>query len=108
MPRLRVWITWRFEAMHCWPAAPAEFAWLAMPHRHEFHARAEFDVREPDRELEFIRLKRQAIDLTATQARNEESRTWSCEHWCLWLLDRLRATAVEVSEDGENGARVDR
>lgn len=108
MPHLRVWSTLQFEGFHRWPDAPSCVSYLRVTHRHVFHVRVEWVVSHGDREREFITAKRDALELVAQQADKEETQTWSCEHWAMFLLERLNATAVEVSEDGENGARVER
>ena len=64
----KIWITFRKEGIHCYPAAatdPAlntageyDVSFLASPHRHMFHFRVWIDVFHNDRDIEFIQFKR--------------------------------------------------
>ncbi len=104
-----VFCTFAFEARHCWPDAPAEVAFLRATHRHMFHVRAEAPVTHANRDIEFILLKRALVAVVQAQLATEDTGDWSCEHWAEYLLvQEPRLAAVEVSEDGENGARVTR
>ena len=104
-------VTFRVPGFHNWPDAPATHAHLSVRHRHEFVFRAEFEVATKNRELEFH--TQQAV------LRNLVLRSWptcelglefgamSCEMIAERVLHGLRAHAVEVWEDSENGARVE-
>jgi hypothetical protein len=106
--RVRVYATTTFEGFHRWPDAPLEVAFLRDRHRHLFHIRAEVRVTHSDRDVEFILLKRQ-LDRAIGELKYEyDTSTWSCEQWAECLLGRLKLDRVEVSEDGENGAIVER
>ena len=83
-------------------------AFLRDRHRHVFHVRAEKLVSHGDRDVEFILLKRAVEEELRTVAAEENTETWSCERWGEELLQRLQLDKVEVSEDGENGAVVER
>lgn len=101
-----VFATTRFEGFHHWPDAPDEVAFLRVLHRHVFHVRAEVPVRHDDRDVEFILLgRRVSAEIEAVRSTQDVAR-WSCERWAMELVDRLGLSACEVSEDGENGARV--
>lgn len=39
---------------------------------------------------------------------NPEVEKWSCEIWATTLLAKMGASSCEVSEDGENGAIVEK
>ncbi len=105
--QIKVWITTRFTAFHRWLEAPNKVAFLRDFHRHVFHVRLEMAVNHANRDIEFIQLK-QDVD-GFIQARWEgQYHEMSCEVFALTLLDRFGACCVEVSEDGENGARVER
>jgi predicted glycosyltransferase involved in capsule biosynthesis len=108
MLKVRVYATTRFEGFHRWPDAPDEVAFLRNRHRHVFHVRAEKAVSHDDRDVEFILLKRAVEAEIKTVSLEEETETWSCERWASELLQRLQLDKVDVSEDGENGAVVER
>lgn len=103
-----VFATTRFEGFHRWPDAPEEVAFLRDRHRHVFHVRAEVPVRHDDRDVEFILLGRRVAAEVEVIRSTQDVSCWSCERWANELVDRLGLSACEVSEDGENGARVDR
>jgi hypothetical protein len=58
--------------------------------------------------VEFILLKRAVDREITTIGKEEDTGTWSCEMWAAELLQRMQLDKVEVSEDGENGAVVER
>tara|TARA_R110000751_G_scaffold223906_1_gene326000 strand:- start:641 stop:1015 length:375 start_codon:yes stop_codon:yes gene_type:complete len=106
---MTVWCTTRFNAIHHWPDAPAECGWLAYPHHHEFQVRAEVVVADEDRDVEFLLLAR-LIDERIEPKVGEETLTWSCEHYAIWIADVLADEGfdvfeVQVSEEGLHGAR---
>ncbi len=70
--------------------------------------RAEKAVTHDDRDVEFILLKRAVEQEIVTIGKEEDTGTWSCERWASELLRRMQLDKVEVSEDGENGAVVER
>ena len=101
--------TLRFEGFHSWGDAPSEVGFLRARHRHMFHVRAEKEVTHDNRQIEFILLKReleQGINVIQFKER-DACETWSCEMWAKRLLQDFKLSACEVSEDGENGARVE-
>jgi hypothetical protein len=105
-----VWVTHRFVGFHAWPDAPAERAYLRARHRHLFHVRAELDVAGADREVEFHDL----LELVSWHCgRLPRSELGSCESIAELLAGAIhrsypgRRIAVDVSEDGEAGARVE-
>lgn len=106
--RKRVWCTCQFEGFHCWPDAPERHIYLRYVHRHVFHVRVEWEVSHNERELEFIELKRKTLDHIRLIKNGNVVDNWSCEHWAEELLKQLQACSVTVSEDGENGATVER
>ena len=106
-----IFVTLQREGIHNYPAAVdlpgVEF--LAHPHRHMFHIKAQIQVYHDDRELEFILVKRWIESQFAQgilQLNNQ-----SCEMIANSLIRKIgleygfeRKIVVEVSEDGENGA----
>jgi len=119
----QIWVTFRKEGIHCYPAAATDpklntageydVSFLANPHRHIFHFRVSIDVFHNDRDIEFIQFKRWL------EALYNGSNTVLALDWksCEMIADDLylqiastypgRAVSIEVSEDGENGCRID-
>ena len=113
----QIWITFRKEGIHKYPAALtdpalADVQFLGYPHRHMFHFRVWIDVFHNDRDLEFIQFKRWCESLY-----NSDNSVLSLDHKsCEMMADDLyiqiaqrypgRVVHIEVSEDGENGALI--
>ena len=106
--KITVFATLRFEAWHCWPEAPKRVKYLSSMHRHMFHVKLEKTVSHDRRQIEFITMKQEAQAYIESLKKLTESGVWSCEKWASELIERLNLNACEVSEDGENGARVER
>ena len=122
----QIWITFRKEGIHCYPAAgtdPAlntageyDVSFLANPHRHIFHFRVCIDVFHNDRDIEFIQFKRWLENLYSNNGVVSNSvleLDWkSCEMIAddlyIQIADRYpnRNVVIEVSEDGENGCSI--
>lgn len=101
-----VYCTTRFVAFHRWASAPDSVAFLRDRHRHEFHVRAEYAVDHEDRDVEFISKKVEVDEaVRVALCSSDDTETWSCERWARWIGEWTGACAVDVSEDGENGAR---
>lgn len=103
-----------FEAIHCYPEAPEEVAYLRAPHRHMFGVRVEMQVFNDDREVEFIMLKHRVEDFLKSCFSGNIGRT-SCEQIAAEVVEQLEYTycadqnrniKVTVDEDGENGSTV--
>lgn len=118
-----IWVTLQKEGIHHYPQAatdPAlatgddmDVSFLASPHRHIFHIKAQIEVFHDDRELEFIQVKRQinkwlgerldvnhkSCEMIATDLLELIKEKWSTQH--------SRKIKIEVSEDGENGCLVE-
>ncbi len=105
----QIFITTKFEGIHCYPAAPEAVAFLRNPHRHVFGVRIELDVFHDDRELEFILFKQEIDHQLYKKSWNLHT---SCEMMAEVLLNYVinkypkRNCSVTVDEDGENGATV--
>jgi hypothetical protein len=115
-----IWVTFRKEAIHKYPAALADPAlatgdeydvsFLGYPHRHIFHFRVHIAVTHNDRDIEFIQFKRWLESLYSSNQEILQLDFKSCE----MISDDLHATIanrypgreiwIEVSEDGENGS----
>jgi len=116
----KIWVTFRKEGIHCYPAAatdPAlatgdeyDVSFLGLPHRHIFHFRVWIDVLHNDRDIEFIQFKRWLENLYKAGILQLDHK--SCEMMADDLYAEIagrypdRAVWIEVAEDGENGALI--
>jgi hypothetical protein len=118
--RRMIWITFRKEGIHKYPAAatdPAlatgdeyDVSFLGTPHRHIFHFTVAIEVFHNDRDIEFIQFKRWLEKLYA--GGTLELNYKSCEMISDDLYEAIahrypnRDIEITVAEDGENGATV--
>ena len=118
--RRMIWVTFRKEGIHKYPAAatdPAlatgdeyDVSFLATPHRHIFHFTVAIEVFHNDRDIEFIQFKRWLEKLYA--GGTLELNYKSCEMISDDLYEQIasrypgRDIEITVAEDGENGATV--
>jgi hypothetical protein len=112
-----VFFTLDLEGFHCWPEAmqiEPKAGFLAQRHRHMFHFKCYAYVTHTDRDIEFILAKRKLKRfLEARYLENEtlEFGRMSCEDIALEILRNFEPGSVyrvEVSEDRENGAIVEK
>ena len=119
-PNKMIWVTFRKEGMHKYPAAltdPAlatgdeyDVSFLGYPHRHIFHFKIYIEVFHDDRDIEFIQFKRWLQNLYADATLSLDFK--SCEMMSQDLYDSIsqkypnREVWIEVSEDGENGSFI--
>jgi len=119
-PNKMIWVTFRKEGMHKYPAAltdPAlatgdeyDVSFLGYPHRHIFHFKVWIGVTHDDRDIEFIQFKRWLENLYKEGTLQLDYK--SCEMMSGDLYDAIsnkypgRETWIEVSEDGENGSFI--
>ena len=104
------------DGMHAFLKAAELFPevdFLSQRHRHMFHFTVACAVTHSDRDKEFIMLKRDIIDYINGEYFNDLTRTCefgakSCEMLADQILKEFDAEWVEVWEDQENGARVER
>jgi len=104
------------DGMHNFPKAAElfpEVAFLADRHRHMFYFTVACKVTHSDRDKEFIMLKRDILEYINKEYYNISSRTCefgskSCEMLAEEILKEFNAECVEVWEDQENGARVEK
>lgn len=108
-----VYVTFQEEFLHKYEDAPEEVAYLKNVHRHIAHIKAEIEVFNNDREIEFIMLKHQLQNHVALKLGMHDGTNHSCETIAEMILHYLRSyygvdrdITVEVSEDGENGCRL--
>ena len=116
----KIWVTFRKEGMHKYPAAatdPAlatgdeyDVSFLANEHRHIFHFRVWIDVFHNDRDIEFIQFKRWLENLykDAILALDYKSCEMIADDLYLQIAGRYpnRNVSIDVSEDGENGCVI--
>jgi hypothetical protein len=121
-PNKMIWVTFRKEGIHKYPAALTEPAlatgdeydvsFLGYPHRHIFHFRVWINVQHNDRDIEFIQFKRWLEALYNGQGSVLSLDYKSCEMMSDELHDIIKAKYpdrevwIEVSEDGENGSFI--
>ena len=115
-----IWVTFRKEGVHCYPAAATDpnlatgdeydVSFLANKHRHIFHFRVWISVTHNDRDIEFIQFKRWLENLYKDNILNLNF--MSCEMMSDELYSAIsekypsREVWIEVSEDGENGSLI--
>jgi hypothetical protein len=119
-PNKMIWVTFRKEGIHKYPAAldsPAlatgdeyDVSFLGYPHRHIFHFKVWISVTHNDRDIEFIQFKRWLEKLYSDATLSLDYK--SCEMMSDDLYGMIstkypgREVWIEVSEDGENGSFI--
>lgn len=105
-----IYVTTRFAAFHRWVDAPPEVSFLREYHRHLFHVRLSLRVAHKNRELEFFMVQKVLVDFVREHFEGEYF-PHSCEDLAQFIANHISVrygqgvvAAVEVSEDGENGA----
>lgn len=114
MYQTTVFITLQLEGLHQFPKAGDLFPdvyFLSNLHRHMFHFKLEKQVNHDDRDVEFIMFKREVSEHLNTKYYSSEHKclhfsNMSCEMIAKELLEHFNCISVEVSEDGENGAKI--
>jgi hypothetical protein len=96
-----------FTAFHRWNDAPGPVSYLRNFHRHVFHVKLYVNTTHNNRDVEFITLKEELDNfLSSWQGKELEL---SCEQMAEAILNAFpEGITCLVSEDGENGAYVDR
>ena len=118
----QIWVTFRREGIHCYPAAATDpqlatgdqydVSFLAHPHRHIFHFKVYIDVFHNDRDIEFIQFKRWLEQLYSGDQSVLQLDYKSCEMIADDLYVQIasrypdRCVTIDVSEDGENGCTI--
>lgn len=108
---VEIFVRFTHTGFHHWKDAPDSRAYLRDRHRHVFHFEAAMSVLHNDREVEFHDMLDECKMFATTHSASWQLAGASCEHMALALAEHLierydRPARVEVSEDGENGARV--
>ena len=117
--RRMIWVTFRKEGIHKYPAAatdPAlatgdeyDVSFLGTPHRHIFHFTVSIEVFHNDRDIEFIQFKRWLEKLySGTLELNFKSCEMISDDLYQAIATRYPGRDIEitVAEDGENGATI--
>lgn len=111
-----IWVTFEKEGFHCYPEAAtdpklSDVKFLSHLHRHLFKFRVYIEVFSDNRDLEFFQFKRFLESLYADKFLELDFK--SCEMIGNDLYSKIiskypgRGVIIEVSEDGENGARLE-
>jgi hypothetical protein len=122
MSNKMIWVTFRKEGIHKYPAALTDpnlatgdeydVSFLGYPHRHIFHFKVSISVTHNDRDIEFIQFKRWLEGLYNGTEAVLQLDFKSCEMIAEDLYEKInarypgRAVTLEVSEDGENGCYI--
>lgn len=115
-----VFVRTSFVAWHYWPEAAGvkiepgsvDISYLARVHRHRFGVEVSVSTSHNDREVEFHQLLHDTVSPIINRWNGSDLGRMSCEDMASHLLSVVagtypdRAYLVEVSEDGECGARV--
>lgn len=109
-PSKLIYVTFQKEGIHCYPEAATnpelqDVSFLGYPHRHMFHFKIWLEVKHDNRDVEFILFKRD-VEAQVHGKLNNLSCEMICDNIALYVRTayRDRWCAVDVSEDGENGA----
>lgn len=110
--KTKVIVKFEVPGFHRWPEAPEHRQYLASRHRHLFKFVVEAEVGNDDRDVEFHDLREIAADsltnFEGDKVDGFEFEDFSCERIARHVWGSVaEATAVEVWEDGECGARVE-
>ena len=115
-----IWVTFRKEGIHLYPAAkddPAlatgdwdDVSFLGVAHRHIFHFKVRIEVKHNDRDIEFIQFKRwleRLYDDSVIEL-NHKSCEMIADDLYLQISAKYpgRFVEIEVAEDGENGCNI--
>jgi hypothetical protein len=112
----KIWVTFQKSGFHRYPAAGedpnlSDVSYLAARHRHLFKFRVEIEIFHNDRELEFHQVLNYCESLYKDNHLEIDYK--SVEMLADDLYDQLasrypdRYMAIEVSEDGECGCRIE-
>jgi len=103
-----IFVKLRVPGFHHWPNPSINRAYLGESHRHLFHLEVSMPVGHSDREVEFHDL---LDDVRTLFPAGQDHGGKSCEMMAEQIGHTLRVhykrpVTVEVSEDGEVGARI--
>jgi hypothetical protein len=112
----QIWITWQRAGFHRYPAASedpllSDVSYLGLRHRHLFKFKVEIEIFHNDRELEFHQVLNYCESLYKDNHLEIDYKSVEmlADDLYLQLADRYpgRYMAIEVSEDGECGCRIE-
>jgi len=112
----QIWITWQRAGFHRYPAASEDpqlddVSYLGLRHRHLFKFRVEIEIFHNDRELEFHQVLNYCESLYKDNQLEIDYKSVEmlADDLYLQLANRYpdRYMAIEVSEDGECGCRIE-
>lgn len=100
----------RIEGLHYWKNAPPIVEYLKNEHRHVFHIRCEFAVKNSDREIEiFIQENKIRNYIKEKYGEPALFGQMSCEMIAEEIMQYFpKCKACEVLEDGFGGARLEK
>ena len=114
-----IYVKFQREGIHKYPAALTDpklatggaddVSFLGYPHRHMFHFNVRLEIFHDDRDVEFIKFKREIMNYMNDKYGDKECLKFvkmSCEMIAKELLNEFKLIKCEVSEDNENGAIV--
>lgn len=96
--------------VHCWQAAPDEFAYLRNLHRHVFTIRCKFEVSHTDRQIEINNMQEYIEGFIRDHfpvhgmGLGVDFGGMSCEDIALFCTENFGCVECEVLEDGFGGA----
>ena len=112
----QIWVTWQRVGFHRYPAASEDpqlddVSYLGLRHRHLFKFRVEIEIFHNDRELEFHQVLNYCESLYKDNQLEIDYKSVEmlADDLYLQLANRYpdRYMAIEVSEDGECGCRIE-
>lgn len=94
----------QFPAIHRYPEATGQTAYLRHSHRHVFYVVMKWEVQDNNREIEFLKKKTEANRFIFEELYDFNIGELSCEDLAELLAKKFEANFVSVFEDNENGA----
>jgi hypothetical protein len=116
LARRKIWVTFQRAGFHRYPAAETEpllqdVSYLAARHRHLFKFRVELEIFHNDRDVEFHQALNYCESLYQANQLDIDYKSVEmlADDLYLQLTQRYpgRSIAIEVSEDGECGCRIE-
>lgn len=97
----------QFSALHNWEDCDLpDVFYLKFMHRHLFHVVMKWEVKNNNREIEFIDRRNDVYNYLHHKYEQEKLPGKSCEDIAEELLLHFKADFVSVFEDNENGAEI--